>query len=196
MSGADEIRRRLASSRRRGGAVEGLKGDEPPRDPPSDGGSVEVELARMNGRIDTLHTAIEGSLRTLEAESRGLQGIVDARLQETKAWLDGMPAKAVIAMLTMLLGMVAVILGGIRAMDALWPPEVRIEAMSDPVPGPVPPTGGAVGRSELVTEALRTPSKEAASTERGLERAGQEPPDTLDADDENADLDRPHQRTP
>lgn len=101
-------------------------GDQPPP-PTGGGGNIEVELARMNGRIDTLHTALEGSLRTLEAESRGMRGIVDARLQETKAWLDGMPAKAVIAMLIMLLAVSGLILGGIRAMDILWPPQLEIE---------------------------------------------------------------------
>ena len=182
MSSADDIRRRLASSRRRGGNVQELKGDEPPRDPPSDGGSVEVELARMNGRIDTLHTAIEGSLRTLEAESRGLQGIVDARLQETKAWLDGIPAKAVVAMLTMLLGMAAVILGGIRAMDALWPPEVRIETLPDSVPSLGPPTSGAAEGSGLEPEALLTPSNENPLSEQDLELVVPETLDTPDAD--------------
>ena len=56
-----------------------------------------------------------------------MRGIVDARLQETKAWLDGMPAKAVIAMLIMLLAVSGLILGGIRAMDILWPPQLEIE---------------------------------------------------------------------
>ena len=95
--------------------------------------NVDVEIAKVNGRLDVLDTTLDGKFATLDAKFDGMSKTVDATLGEIKAMLAGQPAKLIVAIIMAVAATVAIAAGILRILDSA-PKEAAIEVVEPSLP--------------------------------------------------------------
>ena len=104
------------------GSAAGIAGQETPASDRPLTSNVDIEIARVHGRLNVLDTRLEGHFDTLEAKFEGMHGTLNATLGEIKAIISGQPAKLIVAIIMTVATAVGIAAGVLRILDAVPEP--------------------------------------------------------------------------